>query len=41
MADEDKTEVQKRSLIGKIGASLSKFIHWLAKAQQNNPPCIG
>jgi hypothetical protein len=41
MADEDKIEVEKRSLIGKVGATFLKFINWLAKAQEANPPCAG
>ena len=41
MADKEKVEAEKRSLIGKIRAVLSKFIHWLAKAQEGNPPCTG
>jgi len=41
MADDDKVQVQKKSLIGKIGTSLSKFINWLAKGQEANPPCVG
>jgi hypothetical protein len=41
MTDKAKIEVEKRSLIGKIGASFSKFINWLAKGQDANPPCTG
>jgi hypothetical protein len=41
MADKAKIEVEKRSLIGKIGAALSKFINWLAQGREANPPCAG
>jgi hypothetical protein len=41
MADKAKIEIAKRSLIGKIGASFSKLINWLAKGQAANPPCAG
>jgi hypothetical protein len=41
MTDNAKIEGEKRSLIGKIGASFLKFINWLAKGQEANPPCTG
>jgi hypothetical protein len=41
MADKAKIEAEKRSLIGKIAAPFLKFIHWLAKGQAGNPPCVG
>ena len=41
MADEVKIDVQKKSLIGKIAASFARFINWLAKGQEANPPCTG
>jgi len=41
MTDREKTTDTKRSLIGKIVAPFAKFINWLAKAQENNPPCVG
>jgi len=41
MTDKDKPEVDKSSLIAKIGASFSKFINWLAKGQEGNVPCAG
>jgi hypothetical protein len=41
MPDLEKTAGEKRSLIGKIIAPFVKFINWLAKGQENNPPCVG
>ena len=41
MADKAKIGVEKKTLMGKIGASLAKFFNWLAKGQESNPPCTG
>ena len=41
MTDLKKTADAKSSLIGKIVAPFAKFINWLAKAQESNPPCVG
>jgi len=41
MADKKKIEAENTSLIGKIGALFSKFMHWLAKGQEGNLPCSG
>ena len=41
MTDQDKTADVKSSLIGKIVTTFAKFIYWLAKGQENNPPCVG
>jgi hypothetical protein len=41
MKEQERPAGEKRSLIGKIVAPFAKFIDWLAKAQENNPPCVG
>jgi hypothetical protein len=41
MADREKTAGAKKSLIGKIVAPFAKFVNWLARAQEKNPPCVG
>jgi hypothetical protein len=35
------TVAEKKSLIAKILARVSNFIHWLAKGQEGNLPCTG
>jgi len=36
-----ETDLEKKSLIGKISIRLSKVLDWLAKGQEGNLPCTG